>query len=116
MHLAVRYTNQKRALEVGRTLASTYPPDFLTGLNFIIEPDQSVIVIAVFDDKNLHFSTNHPTILMLPGETINATIHQLIDPSKPRTMMLLGDGLGAFELYYRARHGLGPHDPINPHK
>lgn len=112
MERAVRYRDQKRAIEVGHRLSDHYFRDVMTGLSFLIEPDQAVIVIAAFDHPRRQPHLKEVDSLMLPGEIIQKSLSDLIHSMPPNTMMLLGDGLKLFEVYYRARHDLDPRDPI----
>jgi len=112
MDMAVRYQDNRRALAVGRRLSYRYHRHVLTGLSFLIEPEQSVIVIASFASAYHRPNQKELDEIMLPGEVIDKSLTDLIHSVPERTMMLMGDGLHMFEIYYRARHGLDDRDPI----
>ena len=112
MDRAVRYQDQKRALAVGRGLSYRYHRHVLTGLSFLIEPEQSIVVVASFADDYHPPDQKELDEIMLPGEVIDKSLTDLISSVPQHTMMLMGDGLRLFEVYYRARHDLDDRDPI----
>ncbi|MBA7627488.1 hypothetical protein ES703_34950 [subsurface metagenome] len=114
MERAVRYRDQKHALQIGHLLGDHFTTEVMTGLNFFIEPDQSVIVIACFTNTDHQPDPKAVDSLMLPGQVIDQSLSELIYAMPDHTMMMIGDGLRLFEIYYRARHGLDARDPLIP--
>ena len=105
MERVVRYAKPERALEVGRLLESAYPTEFLTGLNFIVEPEGSVIVVAVFEDKLIAENPVIVNILMLPGEVLKESLEEVLARGLNWRYAFIGDGLLPFTGY--CQHVLG---------
>lgn len=99
MYRAMRYPDTLTALRVGNLLDRYFDREWLTGLNFIVEPGGSVIIVAHWDDDHVQPEAGFLEGILTAGEPVDADPDELVTEAKVGHLYFLGDGLEPFKLY-----------------